>query len=441
MSDLVEYRYVGHSSLSGRDLALAVASPVVSDEPFFRGRAGPGDMIAAGLLVVARTARARFVMSPGERAAMADPVLTVDDSGIHVESFSDDCGVHARFSILAGALEAERSEPGTVNVDFNEPMRAALAGVRGSQALSLEIGQEAVAVTVSDRTVTERRVALPDRWVRGFAEVQVAASDLLLLARFDAAQARRTVASLPRGKGGRSDLWGRPSGRNLQFVRNSSEDAIWISGPDRLRLLDPLIRWVRGLSIFGKPGRKGASVWAVDLGDAQLLLSLSPHRTRGFTGEGGLLYALADPSCPLDAGVLESAIGNRRRFTERDMEAVDLPGARVRRGLEWMGAHGSLGYDPVSGEWFRRSLPFTVRQLTSTPPRLKGAHDLVNAGRVAGDGLDHATVAGGHDVYEVDLEPPGCECQWWREYPGDRGPCRHILAALLHRASPAISGP
>lgn len=430
--------YTGSSSLAGRDLSLAVTFTGGPSEPFFRGRIGPGDMIAAGLLVVARAARARFVMSSGERAAIRDPVLTVDDAGLHVESFSDDCGVHARLSVLQAALEAERWEPGTVNVDFNEPMRAALAGVRGGVPLSVEIGREAVAVTAPDVRVIERRVPLPDRWVRGFAEVQVAAADLSLLARFDAAGGRRILSSLPRGQAGRTDLWGRAAGGTLRLTRVPSADAIWMSAPDRVRLLDPLIRWVTSVNIFGQPGSQAMTVWAVDLGAAQLLLSLSPHRTRGFTGEGNILYALADPRCAIDAGGLDGVIGNRRRFAQRDLDAAGLPERRVRLALAWMGAHGTLGYDPLSGEWFRRSLPFTVRQLLSTPARLKGARELVDAGRVAGEGRRYATVTGDHGVYTVELDPPGCECRWWQEHPGDRGPCRHILAALLEREVPAI---
>lgn len=421
------------SSLAGRDLSLAVASPGDSSEPFFRGRITPGDLIAGGLLVVARVARARFVMSSGERAAVRDPVLTVDASGIHVESFSDDCGVHARFSVLPAALDAERWEPGTVNVDFNEPMRAALAGVRGGDPLSVEIDRGAVGLTASDVEVTEPRVKLPDRWVRGFAEVQVAAADLSRLAHFDGAPARRILSSLPRGQGGKNDLWGRPALRGLQLTRVPSAGAIWISAPDRVRLLDPLIRWVKGLDVFGHAGRQATTVWAADLGVAQLMLSLSPHRTRGFTGEGNVLYALVDPGAAADAGVLEAFIGNRRRFSQHDLKGSELPDRRVKRALELMGAHGTLGYDPLSGEWFRRSLPFTVKQLLSTPPRLKAARMLVDGGRVAGEELAYTTVTGDHGVYTVEVDPPGCECRWWHEYPGDRGPCRHILAALLHR--------
>ncbi|MGO9974725.1 MAG: SWIM zinc finger family protein [Solirubrobacteraceae bacterium] len=32
--------------------------------------------------------------------------------------------------------------------------------------------------------------------------------------------------------------------------------------------------------------------------------------------------------------------------------------------------------------------------------------------------------------------PPSCDCQWWYKHAGDRGPCKHILAAILHANQP-----
>lgn len=72
---------------------------------------------------------------------------------------------------------ADRWEPGTVNVDSNEPMRAALAGVHGPEALSVEIGSDTFGVRTRNAEVIERRVPVPERWVRGFAEVEVTAAD------------------------------------------------------------------------------------------------------------------------------------------------------------------------------------------------------------------------------------------------------------------------
>jgi hypothetical protein len=433
MSHAATYRYSGVSSFHGSELALVAADQVQRAEPFFRGRIGPGYLVAAGLLLVARVARSRFVVKPGELARL-DPVLTVDDAGIHVESFTDDCSVHARFTMLRESLDAERWEPGTVNVDFNEPMRAALATARRVDPLSVAIGREGVAIVASTGEVVERHVILPDRWVRGFAEVQVTAAGLPRLGCFEAAAARRTLAALPRGRAGHNDLWGYISPREMRLTRVPGHGVVWVSAAERVRLLDPLMRYVRALSIFGHPRRVGVTVWAAEFDGAHLVLTLSPHRTRGFTGEGDILYALVDPRSSADAQRVEDVIGNRRRFAESDLAAAQLSRERLARALVWMGAHGTLGFDPLGEEWFRRELPFTMKQLSSAPPRLTAARALLEEDRVSLRGDDHAIVHGDHGEYCVELSPASCQCRWWREYPGDRGPCRHILAALLARS-------
>ncbi len=61
---------------------------------------------------------------------------------------------------------------GTTNVDFNDSMRAALAGAAVTGPLLLHVGSDEFAVDVAGGTVVERRVPLPDRWLKGFGEVQ-----------------------------------------------------------------------------------------------------------------------------------------------------------------------------------------------------------------------------------------------------------------------------
>lgn len=104
--------------------------------------------------------------------------MTSESGTLRFESFSGCCGVHARFDIDPAGLDAEAMAPGTVNVDFNEPMRTQLARVLARSPLRLQVGFDAVEVQTLEGSAVERRVPLPDCWVKGFSEVQVAAAGL-----------------------------------------------------------------------------------------------------------------------------------------------------------------------------------------------------------------------------------------------------------------------
>ena len=57
-------------------------------------------------------------------------------------------------------------------MDFNEPMRAALARVRDDAGLEFAVGRQEFRLRSSGADVVERKVDLPTRWIRGMLEVQ-----------------------------------------------------------------------------------------------------------------------------------------------------------------------------------------------------------------------------------------------------------------------------
>ena len=118
---------------------------------FFSGFMERPDVVAAGLLAVARVARTRFYVPPGmvvapggglTRIGMLDPVVTNTAEGLRFESFSVCCGVYARLDVEASALDAAHCAVGVTNVDVNQPLRAALASLRAGEPLHLSVGEE-----------------------------------------------------------------------------------------------------------------------------------------------------------------------------------------------------------------------------------------------------------------------------------------------------------
>ena len=99
---------------------------------FFQGFLTDPGPAALGMLACAAVARARYYTPASVIAAIrADPVVTSNEDRLRFESFSGCCGVHARLDLLPDALDEGPRASGTTNVDFNHPMRAALASEVG----------------------------------------------------------------------------------------------------------------------------------------------------------------------------------------------------------------------------------------------------------------------------------------------------------------------
>jgi hypothetical protein len=143
---VVEYNcaYPFASALSvvrGRSrLALATSSAPAAQRLFFAGRLVKPEIAAQLLLATSEVAFRRYYVPPAMVARIlraADPVVTAADGRLRLESFSQCCGVYARADLLPDMLSADVFGKGTTNVDFNPPMRAALAQVRAGETLDL----------------------------------------------------------------------------------------------------------------------------------------------------------------------------------------------------------------------------------------------------------------------------------------------------------------
>ena len=236
---------------------------------------------------------------------------------------------------------------GTTNVDINPELRRLLTRVRTGDPMHLSVAEEGLDVRTLDGHVHERKVALPERWVRSLAELQVLLAQLTPVAELDAAGLRTFLRSLPRSTPARSVFWLQPVRTGLRLGATPTPGSVAVGGPERLRVLEAVLRHATGLRVYGLGGEAAAtSCWVVDLPHARLSVSLSPQATRGFSGEGALLEDLVDA----DPAALEAA-------------------------------HGRLGYDVSERRYFDRVLPFG-RDLLKDHPRWTRAQRLVLDGAV-----------------------------------------------------------
>lgn len=421
------------STSGGRTARGLEAHPV-----FFDGFLGHPEQSAVALLAVAKVARTRFYVPPGMLAAIlraADPVVTSNGDRLRFESFSACCGVYARFDALDGSLDGKVISTGTTNVDFNPPMRDALARVGGLDPLHLQVGEDVVVRTL-DAEVTEKKVPLPERWLKGFAEVQLACTTVSPAFEVAAHEARRFIRSLP-SSGSRKPVWVVGSGRGLRMTTRPTAEGVPLSGLDRLKPLEPLLRFARSLRAFAAPhDPQGATgVWELELDDARFVTVLSPESSRGFSGEGGVLWDLADEESADDADLVSALLAFEPRIdVARLGDATGLPEPRVVRALGRLGAAGRVGYDVAEGAYFHRELPYDADRLAAMHPRLRDAMALVEAGAVRIEG-ELAYVRSGENEHVVRAAVDGdrCTCPWFAKHKGSRGPCKHVLAASVVR--------
>jgi SWIM zinc finger len=114
-----------------------------------------------------------------------------------------------------------------------------------------------------------------------------------------------------------------------------------------------------------------------------------------------------------------------------------LPQSTVRQILGLLGSRGLVGFDVGSNSYFSRQLPFDMELVEDMHPRLKAARKLVANGDIkvisqVADSVE-AEVKGTDVRHRVHIDATGedCTCQWHSKYQGNRGPCKHILAAKL----------
>jgi hypothetical protein len=436
------YSYLAPSAVRHEDgraeVELATSGGRSAHPYFFTGFLGQPRQSAQALLAVAEVARTRYYEPPQmirARILAADPVVTSNGDRLRFESFSACAGVYARLDLEPGVLDGRPTAWGTTNVDFNPPMRAALARVHDAEAMLMQVGHDEVRVTTLEGSAVERKVPLPERWLKGFAEVQVASSHMVLRHELPAVEARRFLQSLPRTKS-RSVAWATPAGGSLRLSSRPDDAAVCLAGPERLRLLEKLLPFARSLRAYGPlpGGTRSAepSAWELVLDGARLVFTVSPELFRGFSGEGGVLSDLV----AADEDVVEAVADGLHGEPAIDTDAVagDLGLARpaVQTALGALGAAGRVGYDLAAGAYFHRELPYDRAVLEGMHPRLLGARRLVDEGAVRlDDDRAAASVTSGEAEYRVRFAADGthCTCAWYARHRGERGPCKHVLAA------------
>ena len=171
------------------ELAPALTPEGLTEAPeFFSGFAAQPLVLARGLLVLADVAQTRYFQPTP--SGMRDPICTANGDRMRFEAFSACNTVGVRLDLLAAAFDGGEIRHGTTNVDINQPLRETLGQVSPSELMHLAVGNDELRVSTLDATHVERKVELPDRWLKALGSSQELTRELELIGEAPAVQTR-----------------------------------------------------------------------------------------------------------------------------------------------------------------------------------------------------------------------------------------------------------
>ncbi len=408
----------------------------------------------------------------GERKADAvlDPVLTVDPDQVSLEVFSRDESAYARLSFDNALFEGREAAHGSTFLDVPADLLAKVDRLRTYVPVSLE------AHVGGTGSRAPRNVEVPHAWLRGFLQVQSAATlpaSTCTLAPIDLYNLLFALRTRKAKKAPRALRFELVPGAQPRLVLEPWELVLECHGPKyqgsapavvrtfgRQRLvalarLLPHAREVRvqmlgpGLPVF----------WVMELGAATLTLALT-----GWTESGWSSAAAFDALMPraVPDGLAEKLRARLREEGPLSFEALatgtDAPKDAVRGALQLECLRGRVLYDIARGTYRPRELLSTPvdeavirygnereerahRLLGDGGPgagevKLTKVHEVVGVGtRLSGEVVDREAVRSFFPGFLLDLEgrvrEASCGCPPYRRSGLREGPCEHMIALRL----------
>ncbi len=421
---------------------------------------------------------------------LLDPVITVHPDRLFFEAFSQDQSVYACLVVDAEVFEPEGEiVTGTTNIDFTAWLWGALGEMRTSRRTTFRVGSEGMEVaTAGAGGRFEKKVDLPDSWVRGFLQVQAAMGmpgmrltvepiDLLSAIRF----LRYTKARVSP----RALRYAFEPGEDARLVLEPWEQVVPLRGAEhnytekkttrvwgrrRLKLIEGLLPFAESVDIYLK-GRALPSFYAVKLPGMAFVLGMTGFSASGFTATGG--FDLLAEAAQSDDRHLEPAADLLREHYHRSIgevaEALGLDRPAASRVLVRLCRQGRCMYDVETRRYRHRELfeqPLDEAKYFPPDLRRERAAHLQEQGKVAvrsceaeentktrtlktpeGKVTRQITyrdwrVTGaveGHDPVEIVVNDSDriifgrCRCPFFEEHLMNQGPCEHMLA--LYQAS------
>lgn len=398
-----------------------------------------------------------------------DPIVSVQPDATFFEAFSLDESTYARVTLPREATKGER-EPvcGTTNIDFSRDLGREFARTRPYRPLRLGVGADSVTLETSVSSLVEKKIDLPESWVRGLVEVQAAlalapitidinASVLAdVLARLDAQREkhgpRALVFDLEPGRPVRITVepWGETFISHQDVYSGEAPRQIKVWGRRRLRILRELLPLVSSLTVrlvdSGMP-----SFWSIQLDGVDLTIGLSGWTSQDWAGRAR--FSAITPASAADESqltALRDELKERLSMSPDDVVAfLNVTPGEARVLLQRLCVAGLAMYDPTKSAYRWRALfpdidlradsgpgleerrgveLFRAHAVEVTDDSYEGASRLIQGRVVNGDRQNLTSISRDEDGRVTYAQ---CDCSHFRYHKLRQGPCRHIVATSL----------
>ena len=166
-------------------------------------------------------------------------------------------------------------------------------------------------------------------------------------------------------------MWATQAARSLRLATQATPGAVCVAGPERLRVLEPLLRYATALRAMARRRRRRAAAGQrLGAGAARRAghAGSEPGKGAGFSGEGAVLHLVAGGDANEDAAFVSTLLAFEPRIDIAQLAAgpVARRADRVRAGRAGVFRPG--GFDLAAGAYFHRPLPVQAGLLHTLLP-------------------------------------------------------------------------
>jgi hypothetical protein len=420
-----------------------------------------------------------------------DPVISVHPDCVVFEAFSVDESSYGRVTVPMQRLDVHGPvDYGTTNIDFSADLAREIGRIRSYRPTDLHVGAGQVVMATTAGAAIEKKIDLPPTWVRGFLQVQSAATLPGLDVKLSAATLAEVLSVLKRqteDRGPRSLRFVLKSGekpeivvepwniriKELRHVYEGRAEEIRLWGRRRLLVLEEVLAHATEVQVrllgTGMP-----SYWSVFSPESRFDMGLSGWTQNDWSKSAQFdLLASSQKASSGDMQVMERVLKDRLFVSTEEAANLtqgELSRERATAALQQLCREGRAMYDHITGTYrWRQLFPFMPEPEAVEDERLKSAKRLLDRKavkwsaapqKIAEPGKkDAAQISAntdnnnskifiryqaevhGEKVFEVliDVDADGrvvyaqCTCGTYRRDKLRKGPCPHILATTVFK--------
>ncbi len=456
-----------------------------------RGKKAQKELEALKLELTALNQKSQEIMAPYYKAQRAyfdylyqhdmdawyvlDPVITVHPDQVFFECFSEDESSYGKLSCNYDAFEKiSDKEYGTTNIDYSQGLYDEFQKIRDYRQTQLKVDPDGFSVQTSgSEAFDEKKIDLPESWVRGFLQVSSAMTMPMVKITLQPMDIHNICTHLKQKKervGPRSMRFELTPDQPIRIVmepwndvivcprsiyRGEKQRSIRTWGRRRLLILERLLAVTDSFDVCllgdGMP-----SFYLANMGNLTFTLGLSGWSANDWSAAGQFdLLAPREPVDEVTSQQIYVALQSTQQESAHSLSIrLGLEVSVVKSALAQYSQLGQVLYDIELDVYRIRHLykePIELDQIRFANEREEKAQRFVDANLVTITKLEHsdlgAEVCGSvlddgkeyivklkldSDQRLIDAE---CQCHFWFTNKLRQGPCEHILALRIFAQS------